>query len=58
MNAKIIVVALLLVASLENADARKKWVKCLICLAACGIKVYKKADASDCVCLANACHRI
>ena len=57
MNTKIIVLALLLVASLENADARKKWLKCLGCLAACGINL-SKADPSACACLVDSCHRI
>ena len=58
MNIKIIVLALLLITSLENIEARKKWIKCLGCIAACGYKVYKKQDATACTCLAKACHRI
>ena len=59
MNINFIVVALLLVGILENADASlKKVLKCSACLTWCGYTTLKTADASKCVCIAKYCHRV
>lgn len=58
MNTKIFVFVVLLLVNLQNIECGKNFIKCMGCLAKCGLTLYVSQDYSGCLCAPKSCRRI